>query len=406
MTHGSDWKTVKLTDIAEQIIERVDNPQDSKLIDYIGLEHIESDNLKIPQYGKTSDVTSSKFECKKGDIIFGRRRAYLRKLAISDKDALVSTDAIVVRPKTGVLKEFLIIIMQSDKFWEEAISRSAGSLSPRVKWKDIGNFKVTLPPVKKQEEISNLIFSIQENIERSERLIRVCELFRIEFMIDTLQISSNYSGLLSPKLDSIPKGWTVMRIADLVENTQNGFPSGKRDEKGIVQIRMNNVTTDGKLCFEHFLKVPKPRNISKYSIEEGDILFNNTNSVDLVGKSAIFYDAIFDCTFSNHFTRIRVKKEEILPEVLHSHLLVWQKEGFFKNVAQRHVGQSEVSLRDVLSAKIAVPPMSTQKNFITTLLNLERLVSNISLNVESLSALKRSLVNSMLTGRMSINGDN
>ena len=75
-------------------------------------------------------------------------------------------------------------------------------------------------------------------------------------------------------------------------------------------------------------------------------------------------------------------------------------------MAQRHVGQSEVSLRDVLSAKIAVPPMSTQKNFITTLLNLERLVSNISLNVESLSALKRSLVNSMLTGRMSINGDN
>jgi type I restriction enzyme S subunit len=179
---------VKLTDIAEQIIERVDNPQDSKLIDYIGLEHIESDNLKIPQYGKTSDVTSSKFECKKGDIIFGRRRAYLRKLAISDKDALVSTAAIIVRPKTGVLKEFLIIIMQSDKFWEEAISRSAGSLSPRVKWKDIGNFKVTLPPVKKQEEISNSIFSIQENIERSERLIRVCKLFRIEFMIDTLRI--------------------------------------------------------------------------------------------------------------------------------------------------------------------------------------------------------------------------
>jgi type I restriction enzyme S subunit len=123
----------------------------------------------------------------------------------------VSTDAIIVRPKTGVLKEFLIIIMQSDKLWEEAISRSAGSLSPRVKWKDIGNFKVTLPPVKKQEEISNLIFSIQENIERSERLIRVCELFRIEFMIDTLRISSNYSGLLSPKLDSIPKDWTVMR---------------------------------------------------------------------------------------------------------------------------------------------------------------------------------------------------
>jgi len=402
MTSVTDWESVEFGEIAEQIINRIDNPEDSELADYIGLEHIESNNLKISNYGKANDVVSSKFVCKKGDIIFGRRRAYLRKLAISDRDALVSTDAIVIRPKEGLSKEFLILIMQTSRFWDEVISRSAGSLSPRIKWRDLSKINVLLPPANMREEISRLIFSVQNNFEKTEYLIQVSETVRKALILGMLGISNKYGKFMHPRMEGMPAGWTIRKTEDLIESTQNGFPSGKRDENGIVQIRMNNVTTDGQLLFDNYLMVPIPGNISRYSLEEGDILFNNTNSVDLVGKSAIFTKQKFNCTFSNHFTRIRVKKDIVLPEILHQHLVVWQNIGYFQDTAQRQVGQSSVSIKDVLRIKIFVPTMNEQNFFVNTMKNIDNSLNSLKKHRDLLSKLQKKITDSFLSGEMLI----
>lgn len=155
--------------------------------------------------------------------------------------------------------------------------------------------------------------------------------------------------------------WKFVKLEDLITDIKNGFACGKRDQNGIVQIRMNNVTIDGKLTFDKYLKVPVPQTIDAFQLRKGDFLFNNTNSIDLVGKSTIFSSAPFPCTFSNHFNRIRFNEKIVDSKfVLFHFLLLWMK-GYFKSVAIRHVGQAAVQKKYIQKIKIPLPPLHEQK---------------------------------------------
>lgn len=143
---------------------------------------------------------------------------------------------------------------------------------------------------------------------------------------------------------STPQDWEIIKLEKLIKEIKNGFASGKRDDKGIVQIRTNNVTTDGHLILDSFIKVPIPESIGDFLLKNGDFLFNNTNSIDLVGKSAIFKKTPFPCTFSNHFTRIRFV-EDVSPEWVLSHFVTLWRKKYLKSIAIRHVGQSAVQTK-------------------------------------------------------------
>jgi len=198
-------------------------------------------------------------------------------------------------------------------------------------------------------------------------------------------------------IGEIPEDWEVVRLADLIKEIKNGFASGKRDENGIVQIRMNNVTTDGRLIFDSYLKVPTPDNIDEWILKKGDFLFNNTNSYDLVGKSAIFHYAPFPCTFSNHFTRIRFKKDLVLPEIILYHFLILWRKGYFKSVAIRHVGQSAVHTKYILNLKIPLPPLPEQRKIAEILSTVDDAIQKVSDAIARTERLKKGLMQRLLT---------
>ncbi|MDD3726375.1 MAG: restriction endonuclease subunit S, partial [Candidatus Ratteibacteria bacterium] len=187
-------------------------------------------------------------------------------------------------------------------------------------------------------------------------------------------------------------------LGETVKEIRNGFASGKRDENGIVQIRMNNVTTDGHLIFDSYLKVPIPKNIDEWLLKEGDVLFNNTNSIDLVGKSTVFKSAPFSCTFSNHFTRIRFKKEIILPELILYHFIILWEKGYFKSVAIRHVGQSAVHNQYLINLKIPLPPLPEQKKIAEILSTVDKKLEFEKRRKEKMERIKRGLMEELLTG--------
>lgn len=92
--------------------------------------------------------------CKQGDVLFARRNAYLKRVSLTDFDAVCSGDVIVMRANEKiVLPKFLILIMNTDEFWEFAISNAAGTMSKRVKWRDLSTYSLELPDLKIQEKI-------------------------------------------------------------------------------------------------------------------------------------------------------------------------------------------------------------------------------------------------------------
>ncbi len=198
-------------------------------------------------------------------------------------------------------------------------------------------------------------------------------------------------------IGEIPEDWEVVKIKEVIKEAKPGFASGKRDENGIIQLRMNNITTEGKVTLKEYLKVPVPDNIDDYLLKPGDVLFNNTNSVDLIGKTAIFRGECRFCTYSNHITRIRVDSNQVLPEwVMYYFLELWRI-GYFRQICVRYVGQASVKKTDLLNIKIPLPPLPEQKKIAEILKTVDEAIEKTDEAIERTERLKKGLMQRLLT---------
>ncbi|RRZ61333.1 restriction endonuclease subunit S, partial [Klebsiella pneumoniae] len=165
------WQMVKFGDIAKHISKRVE-PSETDLDIYVGLEHLDPDSLKIKRHGTPSDVEGQKLLVKKGQIIFGKRRAYQRKVAVADWDCICSAHAMVLEANSAkVIPEFLPFFMQSDVFMNRAVAISEGSLSPTIKWKILAQQEFLIPPTDKQETYVSILKKISSVVASSERAL-------------------------------------------------------------------------------------------------------------------------------------------------------------------------------------------------------------------------------------------
>ncbi|MDP3432878.1 MAG: restriction endonuclease subunit S [Bacteroidota bacterium] len=150
---ANNFETVRFDKVAINISERVE-PKKTELTTYVGLEHLDADNLRIERTGIPDDVIGTKLKIYKGDIIFGKRRAYLRKLAVSHFDGIASAHSMILRAnEKHIEKDFLPYFMQSDAFMSRAVQISEGSLSPTIKNKTLAQQEFTLPKKEKQQEL-------------------------------------------------------------------------------------------------------------------------------------------------------------------------------------------------------------------------------------------------------------
>lgn len=206
------WKVWRFDQMATNINVRIDNPSESGMEHYVGLEHLDADSLKIRRWGTPDDVEATKLMFKKGDIIFGRRRAYQRKLGVAEFDGICSAHAMVLRAKPDVvLPKFLPFFMQSDLFMNRAVEISVGSLSPTINWKTMAAQEFALPSMDEQKRIVELIGSIATLEE---------ELRTAENEANRLQ-----KAAMQDLLDGDLNGWPSKPIGDVFKVTTGGTPS-------------------------------------------------------------------------------------------------------------------------------------------------------------------------------------
>lgn len=161
---------VTLGDVA---IERRETLKGAKA-DYpiVGLEHLIPSQITLTAWGNSSDNTFSKV-FHKGQVLFGRRRAYLKKAAVAPFDGLCSSDITVIEAKANlILPELLPFVIQNDAFFDYAVGKSAGSLSPRVKWEHLKKYEFELPGMDEQRKLAELLWSMVEAKEAYQELLR------------------------------------------------------------------------------------------------------------------------------------------------------------------------------------------------------------------------------------------
>lgn len=149
-----------------ECIEQHDK-QKNDVSHFIGLENIEPENLSITTWGNIADGTTFTKRFLEGDVLFGKRRAYLKKVAVADFDGICSGDILVLRAKEKkMLPELLPFYASAEAFINHAVSTSAGSLSPRTKWRDLSSLEISIPDIKTQQKIVEVFQHIQTILEQ------------------------------------------------------------------------------------------------------------------------------------------------------------------------------------------------------------------------------------------------
>lgn len=164
-------------------------PEENDRFTYLGLEHLDSDCLKVSRFGTEVAPVGEKLIMRKGDVLFGKRRAYQKKVAIAPFDGIFSAHGMVLRPREDVIDaQFFPFFISSDYFLDAAIKISVGSLSPTINWRDLKNLEFDLPAQPEQRKLATILQSMSDTIECYKTLlIKTDELVKSQF-VEQMQI--------------------------------------------------------------------------------------------------------------------------------------------------------------------------------------------------------------------------
>lgn len=381
-----NWQKVRFDEITEITTDRVEDPVESGLEYFIGLEHLDTDCIKIKRFGSSKDVCSSKFICKKGDIIFGRRRSYLRKVAITDRDAVVSTDAMVFRPSGDkIYPDFLTCFMQSSIFWRAVHANSEGSMSPRIKWKALAAQEFWLPSIEEQKKISELLWSIEGNIQKTEKLIETTEKLKQGLLNELLTKGIGHNRFKDSELGRIPEEWEVVKLGKILKLIKEKLSAPYLDEK---YVALEHIDPE-QIIQKNYGSAKKVKSITNV-FKKGYILYGKLRPY-LNKASIVTFDGI--CS-----TEILVldSKENSSNEFIINHLKN-NKFVEYNNYMAFGTKMPRTSFDIISNYKIALPTTAEQKNILYVISSVDNQLLTYKANIENLSNLKKKLINELVS---------
>lgn len=161
------WRTVRFGDVVRNVDVNERSPLESGIDRYVGLDHLDPESLHIKRWGQVADGTTFTRKFVAGQVLFGKRRAYQRKAAVAEFEGICSGDILVFEPSNGeLIPDLLPFIVQSEGFFNHALGTSAGSLSPRTKWKDLADYEFALPPRDEQRRIAEVLWAADKTGEQ------------------------------------------------------------------------------------------------------------------------------------------------------------------------------------------------------------------------------------------------
>ncbi|MFL9959557.1 restriction endonuclease subunit S [Paraburkholderia sediminicola] len=368
------WKVCRFDQIATNVNVRIDNPSESGMEHYVGLEHLDADSLKIRRWGTPDDVEATKLVFKKGDIIFGRRRAYQRKLGIAEFDGICSAHALVLRAKPEVvLPEFLPFFMQSDLFMSRAVEISVGSLSPTINWKTMAMQEFALPPLNEQKRILELLEALQVSLHAYDHAAESARTLLSSVVTERMATAATNYGRAK-------FGDACVRITDGTHQPPNF------SESGVPFLLVSNLSS-GKIDWEvqKWVSESEYQTLTKsFKPQQGDVLLTLVGSYGV----PVFVNWDRPFTFQRHIGILRSNESKIRGEYLYHFLNSpngqWQCARGAEGLAQK-----TITLASLKAFELPLPPLEVQDRFIDEISEYVSVVDSVeSRRQESATALR------------------
>ena len=361
-------------------------PAEEDRFTYIGLEHLDTGSLNVTRFGSDVAPIGEKLVMRKGDVLFGKRRAYQKKVAIAPFDGIFSAHGMVLRPQEKVVdRKFFPLFISSDYFLDAAIKISVGSLSPTINWRDLKDLEFELPDLDTQKELAEVLWAINDTIESYKKLISVTdELVKSQFLGEFGDPVAN------------PMHWKTTPLLEMGK-CKNGMNFSTKDS-GF------DISCLGVADFQSRLTIHEDTPLSGISLNEmpgedyllknGDIVFVRSNgNKELVGRSVLvkFTDRI--ATFSGFCIRFR-KEANCLNEIYLLHLL--RMDSVRKKLRGRGANVQNLSQQTLANIDVPLPPLPLQEQFATLVRQSDKSKFELEQALSELTATYKRIISEQL----------
>lgn len=322
-------------------------PEESDKETYIGLEHIDSKCLKVSRWGAESAPKGEKLLMQKGDVLFGKRRAYQKKVAIAPFDGIFSAHGMVLKPNENVVdKDFFPMFMSSDYFLDKAISISVGSLSPTINWKDLAKVEFDIPDMNEQKKVAEVLWAITDLVESYKELInKTDELVKSQFI--EMFGYENEDMKTIDDIANICRGASPRPIAKFVTD----------DEDGVNWIKIGDVTEDDIYITHTAERITKEGAKKSRAVKPGDFILSNSMSFGrpyILGINGCVHDGwLIISDYQEHLDPLFFYYE------LRSDLVQGQFDSSANGSCVKNLNSDLVK-----KVRIHIPPMDKQREFV------------------------------------------
>ncbi|WP_312440754.1 restriction endonuclease subunit S [Sphingobacterium multivorum] len=370
----------RFEDIAINSTEKKKPVEEDKYT-YLGLEHLDSCNLTVSRFGSDVAPIGEKLIMKKGDVLFGKRRAYQKKVAIAPFDGIFSAHGMVLRPREDVIyKDFFPLFISSDYFLDEAIKISVGSLSPTINWGTLKNLEFDLPDMREQKRLAELLWAANDTKEAYKKLLA---------LTDDLVKAQFIEMFGDPVMNT--KGWPL----DVLKNHLNviggyAFRSDGFEKSGIPVLKIGNINS-GFFKDTNLVFWPDDKNLERYKIYPGDLVISLTGTAgkDDYGNICVL-GTEYDCYYLNQ-RNAKLDLHETLGRSYIAWLLKVPEIKQHLTGINRGIRQANISNSDIQNLKVPIPPIELQNQFsdfvnqvAKSTLELQQTKSNLENTIKSL----------------------
>ncbi|MFN4324663.1 MAG: restriction endonuclease subunit S [Azonexus sp.] len=374
------WKVWRFDQMATNVNVRIDNPSESGMEHYVGLEHLDADSLKIRRWGTPDDVEATKLMFKKGDIIFGRRRAYQRKLGVAEFDGICSAHAMVLRAKPDVvLPEFLPFFMQSDLFMSRAVEISVGSLSPTINWKTMALQEFALPSIAEQAELVELLRAAEATIEAQTNAAEIGRVTRSALVEDAL--AANFDPEVAKPLGTY-----------LTDLSYGSSSRSSYEEKGYPILRIPNVLR-GRVDYSDLQHLElTDTEYERLALRKGDVLLVRTNgNPQYVGRSVVIDHLHEKTVYASYLIRIRCNESTLRPAFLAEFLNAPTTRQRLRGEVKSSAGNYNINIAGIRKQPICAPNVVDQDALLLQLKDLDGAIEALEARVAASKAIKKQL---------------
>jgi type I restriction enzyme S subunit len=382
------WKTVRFGEVVENLNETCD-PEEAGLARFIGMEHLEPGSLYIRSWGNVADSTTFTRRCRAGQVLFGKRRAYQRKVALAEFDAVVSGDIYVLAP-TGdrLLPELLPFLCLSERFFQHAVGTSAGSLSPRTNWSSLATFEFALPPLDQQRRIAEILWAVDEAIQTAnslcEQVNSSCNVFFDEALGEGINKKPNSLRKLGDALAGIVAG----------KSPKSSSAPATENEYGVLKV---SAVGDGEYCEAENKALLDPEDFdADYEVKPGMILVTRCNALlSGIGRACLVEHSRSGLMLSDKTLQLMPESRVIDRDFLLHGLRREPYRGFVERSANGTEAKN-ITQETLRAAPFWIPPLDEQKRIVAELGRFSNALKATATNATRHGTLRVSLINTFI----------